>query len=98
MSAGHHSIPKMDPHPHNAGTTTSSYQYHAPVEHLPEPPPAMPYYEEKPVRGQLVRQYSGPAPAADQYGVAGMGASMGMSQGMGSMQGAGFQQQGQQAY
>jgi hypothetical protein len=89
----------MDPHPHNAGNTTSSYQYHAPVEHIQEPPQGMPYYEEEPVRGQLVRQYSGPAPAADQYGgMSGMGMSQGMGGGMRGQSQQGYQSPQQAAY
>ena len=51
----------MDPHPQSAGGTTSSYQYRAQQEILETPPPApVHHYHEVPIRGHLVRQYSGP--------------------------------------
>jgi len=55
-------MPEMDPHPHSAGAVSSSYQYRAPPQEILEPEPIAPvvYYEEEPVRGHLVRQYSGP--------------------------------------
>lgn len=53
----------MEAHPHSAGTSTSSYQYHAPVETIPIAPvaPMAPMIqEEEPLMGTMVRQYSGP--------------------------------------